>query len=134
MIIAGHVLALKLPFANGAPCNSKRPFLVINKNNNTLDLLNISSTRGKEKKLLYKSNEKIRKFFPPLDQPSFVKLDELYTIDEFHELHKSIYKNRDPIDTNEYDRILEKFSIYKATNSVLSVKYIEQKVKEENTL
>jgi hypothetical protein len=134
LIIPGHVLALQLPFANGAPCNAKRPFLVIDKNNGTLDLLNISSTRGKEKKLLYPSNEKIKNYFPPLDQPSFLKLDELYTIEYFNDLHKSIYKRRKPIIPSEFNRLLHKFYTYKQKNEVKAVRYIEKMVRQENFL
>jgi hypothetical protein len=133
-IIPGHILALKLPFANGTPCFSKRPFLVIDKHNDTLDLLNVSSSRGKEKKLLYASNESINCYDPPLDQPSFLKLDELYTIDYFDDLHKSIYKGRPPIISEEYARLTNEFFKYKFTYGVSTVKYIETMVRQENYL
>ncbi len=133
-IIVGHVLVLKLPFANGAPCFSKRPFLVIDKKDQTLDLLNISSTKGKERKLLFPSNLRIKKFYPPLDNPSFIKMDELYTIDNFDELHKSLYKNRPPIITEEVNRIISEYSKYRFENEVTSVKYLELQVKNENAL
>jgi|SRR5690625_565063 len=134
LIIVGHVLALKLPFANGSPCHSKRPFLVIDKKDDTLDLLNISSSRRKERKLLFPSNKKINNYNPPLDEPSFVKLDELYTIDYFDDLTKSIYKRRDPMDSTEVDSIIQEYLGYKQNNEVVNVKYIETKVRQENSL
>ncbi|MGG0718654.1 hypothetical protein ABE096_13815 [Robertmurraya massiliosenegalensis] len=133
-IIPGHVLALKLPFVNGAPCFSKRPFLVIEKQGNILNLLNVSSTKGKEKKLLYPSNEPIKEYDPPLDQPSFLKMDELYTIDYFENLHKSIYKRRAPINTLEFERLISEYMKYKHLYEVTNVKYLASKVKQENFL
>jgi len=133
-IVEGHVLVLNLPFANGTPCKYKRPFLVINKYDNILELLNVSSIKGKEKKLLYPSNEKIKKYFPPLDYPSFIKKDELYIIDSFPELASSIYKRRDPIQTTELSRLVEKYLVYRERHDVTEVKYIETTVKEINSL
>lgn len=133
-IIPGHVLALKFPFANGTPCNTKRPFLVIDKKDGNLDLLNISSTRGKERKLLFSSNEKIINWDPPLDQPSFLKMDELYTIDYFEELYKSIYKGRSPINSDEFSRLVGEFMKYQERQEVTHVKYIETMIRQENYL
>ncbi|WP_101844202.1 hypothetical protein [Halobacillus sp. Marseille-P3879] len=134
-IIAGHALVLSLPFANGTPCNYKRPFLVIeNYNNSSLDLLNVSSIRGKERKLLFPSNERINNFNPPLDAPSFIKMDELYTIDYFEDLHKSIYKRRSPIDSSELSRLVNEYTKYSAQNPVTQVRYIETTVRQRNSL
>lgn len=130
----GHVLALNLPFANGAPCKYKRPFLVIDKNSSTLDLLNIASVKGKERKLLFPSNELIKVFNPPLDQPSFIQKDELYTISRFYDLNKSIYKRRPPLHHKELERLIEAYMVYQAKNRVTHVEYAEHKVREINFL
>jgi len=133
-IVPGHVLVLKLPFASGFPCLYKRPFLVIERNDETLDLINISSSRGKERKLLFESNESIEEYFPPLDEPSFIKMDELYTIDYFEELHTSIYKRRQPLDADELTRLTYEYIKYKERNEVACVRYMETMIKEENSL
>lgn len=131
-IVEGHVIVLSLPFANGNPCTYKRPFLVIEKTNSILKLLNISSIEGKEHKLLFPSNVIIREYNPPLDYPSFLKLDELYVIDYFDELIRAIYKRRPPLNTNEFNRLLDRFSNYKNSNNVAEVKYMETMVKQLN--
>lgn len=134
-IIPGHVLALKLPFANGSQYPTKRPFLVIENNDNkTLELLNISTIKGKERKLLFKSNTKIEKYSPPLDEPSFLKMDELYIIDYFDDLYQSIYKRRDPLDSDEFNRLCDEFYKYKYTNKVTEVRYSKPFVFQENFL
>lgn len=133
-IIPGHVLVLKLPFADGAPCIKPRTFLVIDNNDSTLDLLNVSSTIGKERKLLFPSNKRIEVYNPPLDYPSFVKLDSLYTIEYFEDLHKSIYKRRPPLDSNELSGLTDEYLKYKERHGVTSVKYVEAFVRQENTL
>lgn len=133
-IVPGHVLVLKLPFASGAPCLRPRPFLVIDRNEDTLDLINVSSSRGKERKLLFESNEPIEKYYPPLDYPSFIKMDELYTIDYFEELHNQIYKRRPPLDSDELTRLTYEYMEYREKNEIAHVRYFETMVKEENSL
>lgn len=134
MIIAGHVLALRLPFANGNLCKTKRPFLVLKNENNNLELLNISSTKGKERKLLYSSNVKINNYYPPLDYPSFLKLDELYIISHFDDLKNSVYKGRDPIITNEFNRLYHEFCVYEQNYIVSKIKQFETSVRQDNKI
>jgi|SRR5699024_4436725 len=134
MVIVGHVLALRLPFANGNLCNFKRPFLVISKDGNNLSLLNISSTKGKERKLLFDSNCKIVDYYPPLDKPSFVKLDELYKIEHFDTLYQSIYKGREGINNGELKRLMSEYNNYKTKYQVRLVTRSIDQVKRDNQL
>jgi hypothetical protein len=131
-IKVGHALVLNLPFANGSPSFYKRPFLVIDIYDNFIDLLNVSSIKGKEKKLLYPSNKKIINYYPPFDVPSFVKMDELYTIEYFSDLNKSIYKQRPPLDDIEINRVIDSFHIYREYNEIIHVTYLEPFVRKEN--
>lgn len=80
MLKKGQGVCLKLDFWDGGLSNYKRPFLVIDKNENYIHLLNISSTHGKEHKLGMKSNKLIRYYNPPFLKSSFVKLDAMYII------------------------------------------------------
>ena len=59
MIDIGQGLLLKLDFADGGVCRSPRTFLVVEKNNEEIKLVNISSTNGKEWKLAMQSNKNI---------------------------------------------------------------------------
>jgi hypothetical protein len=42
--------------------------------------LNVSTVRGKESKLLYRTNFELSEHDPPFPKPSFVKLDSLVSI------------------------------------------------------
>lgn len=77
---AGHIVKGKLPFRDGKMPLYSRPYLIVKIDCDTVDLLNISSTDGKEWKLAMKSNMAIVNYDPPLNKPSFVKLDSRITV------------------------------------------------------
>ena len=60
----------------------KRPYLIVKVCVGYIEVLNISSTKGKEHKLLFPNNKEIKLYNPPLDKPSFVKLDSLTKVTE----------------------------------------------------
>ena len=68
--------------------------LIINKDNrnNILEMINVSSLKGKEKRLIYDSNIEIHNYYP-LPVPSFAKLKTLYKIENIKELKQCIYFN-----------------------------------------
>lgn len=135
-IVSGHGLLLKLDFADGAPCRCKRTFLVINvdQNTNRLELLNVSSIEGKEHKLLFETNERLNNHKPPFNLPSFVKMDALYEVDYFPELEKRILHNRQPYNTQELNRIVDKFNAIKLSQKFSSASYTINQVKTANSL
>lgn len=84
----GHLLKFIPPILDGnSLSNKKRYMLVINSDsqNNIIKMINVSSIKGKEHKLLYDSNIEIKEYMP-LPVPTFAKLDALYTIDNFEGL------------------------------------------------
>lgn len=107
-------------FADGTICPYKRPFLVIDfdTTNGTIKMLNVSSVLGKERKLLFKSNKLIKKYKPPFIDPSFVKLDELYEIQYFSNLDKSVVHNADVLDEDELNEILNEYRDYSLVNTM----------------
>lgn len=72
---AGQGILGRIPFANGNMPEYDRP--VISVNADYIEVLIISSIKGKERKLLFPSNERLKIYDPPFDKPSFVKLDSL---------------------------------------------------------
>jgi len=74
---AGQGILGRIPFANGNMPEYDRPYLVISVNADYIEVLIISSIKGKERKLLFPSNERLKIYDPPSDKPSFVKLDSL---------------------------------------------------------
>lgn len=117
-IVPGNGLLLKIPYADGGPANKQRPFLVIDVSDNIVKMLNVSSTRGKERKLMFSSNERLHKYIPPFCRPSFVKLDGLYEVEYFEELEYLVLAGGKTLDPDELERIKNKFKEYAADNKV----------------
>ena len=129
----GQRIFLKLDFADGGKCNYSRPFLIINKVDGKLHLLNISSLDGKEWKLGISSNKNIINFNPPFSKKSFVKLDALYIIpdDEFVE-EKLLCKKR-RINPLELKNIVNHHINFREENQVSVVEYLLDEVKDMNS-
>ena len=82
MYIIGQGLWGKLKFVDNTMPEYKRPYLVVavNSNSKMLTVLNVSSVRGKEPKLLFPYNLELKKYNPPFIERSFVKLDSAVEI------------------------------------------------------
>ena len=81
MIISkGQGVLGQIRFTDGTMPSYDRPYLVIDADASGVTLLNISSSAGKERKLLFPNNREIKNYNPPFLKPSFVKLDSLVHI------------------------------------------------------
>ncbi len=72
--------------------------------NNIIEMINVSSTKGKEKRLIYDSNISIKNYYP-LHAPSFAKLKTLYKLYSIKEAEICIAFNGTKLDTNELNNI-----------------------------
>lgn len=68
-------------------------------------MLNVSSIRGKERKLAFSTNERLRSFKPPFLKPSFVKLDSLTQVKRADWSELQVLHNGATLDQGELDRI-----------------------------
>lgn len=131
----GHLLKFIPPILDGMSAgNKKRYMLVINcdDENNIIEMINVSSVKGKEHKLLYDSNIEIKNY-NPLPVPTFAKLDTLYTIDNFSDLSNCISFNGTKIDNSEIANIkLERYKYIKNSNSTNVINYSESDFKKSN--
>lgn len=131
----GHLLKFIPPILDGmATGNKKRYMLVINcdDENNIIEMINVSSVKGKEHKLLYDSNIEIKNY-NPLPVPTFAKLDTLYTIDNFSDLSNCISFNGTKINNSEITNIkLERYNYIKNSNSTNVINYSESDFKKYN--
>lgn len=92
MVCVGQGLLGKVKFTDGQMPSYPRTYLVISISSTQIGLLNVSSTAGKEHKLLYSTNRRLVHYNPPFLKDSFVKLDSLVyvaasEIDNFKILH-----------------------------------------------
>lgn len=76
----GHGVLGKIRFSDGAMPEYNRTYLVVTVATEYIELLNVSSIKGKERKLAFSSNERLRRYNPPFLKPSFVKLDSLIRV------------------------------------------------------
>ncbi len=100
---------------------------------NTLKMINVSSLKGKEHKLLYDSNIEIKNYFP-LPVPTFAKLDTIYTIDNFDDLQRFVSFNGLKLNDTEISNIkLKRYKYIKGSNTTNVINYTEQDFKRSNS-
>ena len=108
--------------------------LVINRDDetNTIKMINVSSIKGKEHKLLYDSNIEIKNY-KPLPVPTFAKLDTIYTIDNFSDLENFMSFNGAKISDSEMSNIkLQRYNYIKNCNPTNVINYSETDFKKSN--
>ena len=76
----GQGILGKIRFKDGKYPSYNRTYLIVGVYSDYIEVLNVSSTQGKEHKLLFKANRKIINHYPPFTKPSFVKLDSLVKV------------------------------------------------------
>lgn len=107
MFQVGQAVLGKIRFADGQMPQYKRTYLVINVKEDYIELLNVSSIKGKEHKLLYPTNLKITKYNPPFMKPSFVKLDSLVKVHQNEYDQLKVLCDSKLLDEKELNGILE---------------------------
>lgn len=114
----------------------KRYMLVINSDsqNNIIKMINVSSIKGKEHKLLYDSNIEIKEYMP-LPVPTFAKLDTLYTIDNFEGLQNFISFDGEKMNDTEMSNIkLQRYSYIKDGNVPNVINFSESEFRKVNNI
>lgn len=77
----GQGILGKIRFVDGEYPAYDRTYLVITVKEDYIEVLNVSSIKGKERKLAFPTNERLRSYNPPFIMPSFVKLDSLSRVE-----------------------------------------------------
>ena len=101
----GQGILGKIKFVDGEIPAYDRTYLVVTVEHDYIEVLNVSSIRGKERKLAFQTNERLRIYNPPFVVPSFVKLDSLtrVKIAELGDFH--ILNSGRTLDASELARI-----------------------------
>jgi len=81
IFMEGQGILGKIRFLDGEFPAYDRTYLVITAKTDYIEVLNVSSIRGKERKLAFPTNERLISYNPPFVMPSFVKLDSLTRVD-----------------------------------------------------
>ncbi len=82
-----------------------RTYLIVTVSTDYIEVLNVSSVHGKERKLAFPKNKKLNKYCPPFRKPSFVKLDSLTRVSSSEWGNLRILNGGKTLDTNELARI-----------------------------
>ena len=103
--VEGHGILGRIRFVDGTMSEYDRTYLVIYVADDYIEVLNVSSIRGKERKLAFPTNERLRSFNPPFMMPSFVKLDSLTRVPKSDWVNLQILNSGRTLDANELARI-----------------------------
>ena len=103
--IEGQGILGRVRFVDGEMPEYDRTYLVVNVDTDYIEVVNVSSIRGKERKLAFSTNERLRVYNPPFVKPSFVKLDSLTKIDRTDWGNIHLLSNGRTLDAGELTRI-----------------------------
>ncbi len=101
----GHGVLGRVRFVDGEIPAYDRTYLVINVSTEYIEVLNVSSIMGKERKLAFPTNERLRTYNPPFLKPSFVKLDSLTKVPKTDWSNLTVLNGGKTLDANELMRI-----------------------------
>lgn len=79
--VVGQGVLGRIRFVDGDVPAYDRTYLVVTAEPDYIEVLNVSSIRGKERKLAFPTNERLKTYKPPFVMPSFVKLDSLTRVE-----------------------------------------------------
>ena len=103
--VVGQGVLGRIRFVDGEVPAYDRTYLVVTVEPDYIEVLNVSSIRGKERKLAFPTNERLRIYNPPFVMPSFVKLDSLTRIESADWGNLQVLNSGRILDGNELARI-----------------------------
>ena len=103
--VVGQGVLGRIRFVDGEVPAYDRTYLVVTVEPDYIEVLNVSSIRGKERKLAFPTNERLRTYNPPFVMPSFVKLDSLTRIESADWGNLQVLNSGRILDGNELARI-----------------------------
>lgn len=108
IFLGGQGIFGRARFVDGQMPKYDRPYLIVGVSTEHINVLNVSSIRGKERKLAFPTNERLRVFKPPFPKPSFVKLDSLIQIPKAEWNNFRLLDGGKTLDQGELKRIKAK--------------------------
>lgn len=105
--VVGQGILGKIRFVDGEIPAYNRTYLVVTVESDYIEVLNVSSVKGKERKLAFPTNERLRTYNPPFVMPSFVKLDSLTRVESADWGNLQVLNSGRILDGNELARIKE---------------------------
>jgi len=106
MFLIGQGLYGKIRFVDGVFPAYDRTYLVVETYADKIGVLNVSSVKGKEYKLLFPTNKLINKHYPPFLLKSFVKVDSLVHVPNAEASKMLLLDNGNLLDSAELSKII----------------------------
>ena len=132
MIEKGQILNFNPPKLDGNFISDKRRYMVITNHNEKLEMINISSLKGKERKLMFPGNIKLYNRKPFL-APSFAKVDTIYKMEYFPELEEFISFRGQKLNEQDFNNILlERERYITKTKNVNEVNFTKEEFISKN--
>ena len=134
MIEVGQFLNFLPPILDGNIISDKRRYMLIieiEKQNNIIKMLNVSSIKNRKANLWYDYNLEIENYYP-LPKPSFAKLNAVYSLDYFEGLEQFIAKDGRKLDDKEFDRIINEKQKIEKKYRIRRIKFTEKEFKKYN--
>ncbi len=106
MIEPKQVINFIPPKLDGDFFDKKRRYMLVAKNDNYIEMINISKIQGKDPKIFIRDYNVKLKNHNPFKLPSFAKVNTLYKIKYFPEIEKFISFGGKKLNDADFDNIL----------------------------
>ena len=106
-LMVGQGVLGRVRFKDGQMPQYDRTYLIVAIDADYIKVLNVSTIKGKERKLAFPYNERLRVYCPPFRYPSFVKLDSLTKVPLKECGGLKVLHGGEPLDATELNRILQ---------------------------
>lgn len=132
MIEKGQILNFNPPKLDGNVVSDKRRYMVITNDNEKLEMINISSLKGKERKLMFSGNVKLYNREPFL-APSFARVDTVYKTEYFPKLEEFISFGGEKLNKEDFNNILlERERYITRTKNVNEINFTKEEFINKN--
>lgn len=127
MIEVGQVLSLIIRYNNnGDISNDKHPYLIVNIDNEDLkiEIAQFDKIKGKEHKLLFKSNKLIRKNNEVvIDEDSFIQMDNQFILEKYDGLDR-FKRQEDKLSEDALKVVIKEYYDYHKNHHLNEVKCV----------
>lgn len=134
MIEIGQFLNFLPPVLDGNIISDKRRYMLvieIEKENNIIKMLNVSSIKNRKANLWYDYNLEIEDYYP-LPKPSFVKLNAVYSLEYFVGLEQFVAKDGRKLSNKEFEIIINEKQKIEKKYKPRKIKFTERQFKKYN--
>jgi hypothetical protein len=129
----GQVIALKIRYNNvGVTASGPHPYIIVSTNDDYVEVLQVDSLKGKERKAAFRSNKTIFCDNPNetvIDVDSYAQLDNRFTIEQHLGLLR-FRRQTDKLSQGKLKTLIEAYREYQSNNVIDENKIVHMTVEE----